>query len=330
MTAISNEETPESTIMFRRITSALFYGIASFLITVVNKVVLTTYQFPSFQALGLGQLIATIVVLFLGKKLKFINFPSLETSTFRKIWPLPMIYTGNMIFGLGGTKELSLPMFTVLRRFSILMTMIAEFYILDVKPSLSVQFSVYTMIIGTMIAASNDLAFNLNGYVFVLLNDVFTAANGVYMKKKLDSKELGKYGLMFYNSLFMLVPALVLAYVTNDLQKAYEYNQWGNIYFLSQFLLSCFMGFILSYSVILCTQYNSALATTVIGCLKNMCVTYLGMIIGGDYIFSVVNFIGINLSVFGSLVYTYVTFKKPDKPMYVPVSSELSNKMEIV
>lgn len=327
---IESEENQNNTKMFQRISSAIFYGIASFMITVVNKTVLTTYMFPSFQVLGIGQLLATIIVLFLAKKLKIVDFPPLERTTFAKIWPLPAIYIGNMIFGLGGTKELSLPMFTVLRRFSILMTMIAEFYILEVRPSFSVQFSVYMMILGAIIAASNDLAFNFNGYLFVLLNDVFTAANGVYVKKKLDSKELGKYGLMYYNSLFMLLPALFISYITDDLINAYNYNQWTDVYFLIQFLLSCVMGFILAYSVILCTFYNSALTTTIIGCLKNICVTYLGMIIGGDYIFSIVNFIGINLSVLGSLIYTYVTFKRKDSPSYVPLTSEKSNKMEIV
>ncbi|KAF2899371.1 hypothetical protein ILUMI_06814 [Ignelater luminosus] len=318
-------------IFMKKICSALFYGVASFMITVVNKTVLTSYGFPSFQVLGLGQMTASIVVLFAAKKLRIVKFPDFELNTFGKIWPLPLIYIGNMLFGLAGTKELSLPMFTALRRFSILMTMIAELYILGIKPSCSVQFSVYTMVFGAIIAASNDLAFNLQGYVFVLLNDFFTATNGVYMKKKLDSKELGKYGLMFYNSLFMIIPTIFFAFYTGDLDNAYEYKSWGDTFFLIQFLTSCVMGFILSYSVILCTYYNSALTTTIIGCLKNICVTYLGMVIGGDYIFSWINFVGLNLSVIGSLVYTYVTFKRKEPtPPYTALAAEKSTKMDIV
>ena len=72
-----------------------------------------------------------------------------------------------MIFGLGGTQHLSLPMLIALRRFTILMVMIMEFYILDYKPKISVQISVYLMILGAIIAALNDLAFNLKVQVIL-------------------------------------------------------------------------------------------------------------------------------------------------------------------
>lgn len=321
-----SKERAEYTEFMLKILAALFYGISSFMIMVVNKSVLTNYHFPSFQVVGIGQMVATVIILRIGKLLKIISFPDLSTETFRKIWPLPLMYLGNMVFGLGGTQNLSLPMLTVLRRFSILMTMIGEFYILKVSPKTSVQLSVYLMIFGSAVAAINDLAFNLKGYIYVLLNDFFTAGNGVMMKKKLESKDLGKYGLMFYNSLFMLLPATLFAWQTGDLAAVKSFPGWTDPFFTIQFSLSCVFGFILTFSTVLCMHYNSALTTTIVGCLKNIMITYMGMFIGGDYQYSPANFIGLNISVVGSLVYSKVTFSKSQAksiktPSSLPVTS---------
>ena len=124
--ASPSKEKAEYSELLKKILSALFYGVSSFMIMVINKTVLTKYQFPSFQVLGIGQMIATVIILNVGRLLKIIQFPDLTSDTFRKIWPLPLMYLGNMVFGLGGTQNLSLPMMTVLRRFSILMTMIGR------------------------------------------------------------------------------------------------------------------------------------------------------------------------------------------------------------
>lgn len=319
--ALEAEAEAHQAQMSRKILSAVFYALASFMITVVNKTVLTSYAFPSYQVLGLGQMVATIVVLWSSRQAHLLKFPPLDRGIARRIWPLPLIYMGNMATGLGGTKELSLPMFTALRRFSILMTMILERFVLGIHASWPVQCSVLAMVGGALLAAADDVTFSITGYTLVLLNDGFTAANGVYMKKKLDAKDLGKYGLMYYNALFMIVPAAVVAWHTGDLDASAAYPHWNDVLFLAQFLMSCVMGFVLSYSVMLCTQYNSALTTTIIGCLKNILVTYLGMIIGGDYVYSWLNFVGLNISVLASLIYTYVTFKRKPASSYASLSN---------
>ena len=71
-------------------------------------------------------MLATIILLSAGRHFKVVDFPYYTHDVLSKIWPLPLIYIGNQVLGLGGTKMLSLPMFIVLRRFSIFMTMVGE------------------------------------------------------------------------------------------------------------------------------------------------------------------------------------------------------------
>lgn len=323
---IQQHSRPVTVSLYLRITSAIAYGIASFVIVVVNKVILTHYKFPSPQTLGLGQMVATLIILQGGKSLNIITFCGFSRSLPSKIWPLPALYLGNLISGLDGTKHLNLPMFTVLRRFTILLTMFAEYFILRVVASNAIIISVIAMIGGAVVAAINDLAFDARGYTSVILNDCFTAGNNVYYKKMLQTKDIGRYGLIFYNVLLMIIPLFAIAYLTGELQLGLNFDQWLDVGFLCSFLSSCVMGFVLMYTTVLCTQYNSALTTTIIGCLKNMLVTYAGMVIGGDYVYSLTNFMGINISMIGSIFYTYLTFaQKESKPSTSADAKEINH-----
>ncbi|XP_027508881.1 UDP-N-acetylglucosamine/UDP-glucose/GDP-mannose transporter isoform X2 [Corapipo altera] len=273
-----------------RVLSALFYGTCSFLIVLVNKALLSAYSFPSPVFLGIGQMATTILILYVSKLNNIVHFPDFDKSIPVKLFPLPLIYVGNHISGLSSTSKLR-------KRYP-----------------LSIIVSVFAIILGAFIAAGSDLSFNLEGYIFVLLNDIFTAANGVYTKQKIDPKELGKYGVLFYNACFMVVPTVIISFSTGDFQQAIHFQHWTNFLFLFQFTLSCLLGFLLMYSTVLCSHYNSALTTTVVGAIKNISIAYIGMLIGGDYIFSVLNFIGLNICMAGGLRYSFLTLRGSSQP----------------
>ncbi|XP_077200673.1 nucleotide sugar transporter SLC35D2 isoform X3 [Paroedura picta] len=261
-------------------------------------------------------MVTTILILYVSKLNKIIHFPDFDKNIPKKLFPLPLIYVGNHISGLSSTSKLSLPMFTVLRKFTIPLTLLLEVIILGKRYSLSVVLSVFAILLGAFIAAGSDLAFSLGGYTSVFLNDIFTAANGVYTKQKIDPKELGKYGVIFYNACFMVIPTVLISFFTGDFQQVTDFKQWTNILFIVQFLLSCILGFLLMYSTVLCSHYNSALTTTVVGAIKNVSIAYIGMLIGGDYIFSMLNFIGLNICMAGGLRYSFLTIQGQDSPKH--------------
>lgn len=131
----NNNIAPSETLAsswLQRVGSATFYCVGSFIITLSNKAVLTSFGFPSSEVLGLAQLVTTVVCLLAAHLSGAIRIPMLTMDIFTQVWPLPGLFLGNLLFGLGAMQFLSLPIFISLRRFTIAMTMAAEVFILGV------------------------------------------------------------------------------------------------------------------------------------------------------------------------------------------------------
>ena len=47
-----------------------------------------------------------------------------------------------------------------------------------------------------------------------------------------------------------------------------EFDHWHEPMFAVQLVMACVLGFFVNYSTMLCTMYNSALTTSIVGVMK--------------------------------------------------------------
>ncbi len=65
-----------------------------------------------------------------------------------------------------------------------------------------------------------------------------------------------------------IVMLCLLALQPAEVEAVRAFPLWGDARFVATFALAAVMGSVLNYATFLCTVNNSALTTTVIGCLK--------------------------------------------------------------
>eukprot|EP00548_Thalassiothrix_antarctica_P004696 CAMPEP_0194143780 /NCGR_PEP_ID=MMETSP0152-20130528/12886_1 /TAXON_ID=1049557 /ORGANISM="Thalassiothrix antarctica, Strain L6-D1" /LENGTH=395 /DNA_ID=CAMNT_0038843329 /DNA_START=115 /DNA_END=1302 /DNA_ORIENTATION=- len=290
---------------FTKLSAAFSYGITSIAIQLVNKITLTTYEFPSANAVALAQCVFVVVALSLGKAFGYIQYPSITYASIKAVMPLPLIQILNVSCGLFGTKAISIPMFTTLRRISVPLTLLSEVYLLKLPVSRRVKLSVALLMAGAVVAAMNDLSFDATGYAAIFTSAVATTAYGTLSKVKLSS--MTKWEVLYINSI-VSIPffSLLLNLNRNTMSQLYDFPSWSDPWFLLFFLMTSCLGFWLNFFILFNTQVNGPLSTTVVGTTKNIFTTYAGMLgsIGGDYVFSWPNFIGLNVSMGGALCYS--------------------------
>eukprot|EP00240_Pyramimonas_obovata_P013334 CAMPEP_0118936694 /NCGR_PEP_ID=MMETSP1169-20130426/20044_1 /TAXON_ID=36882 /ORGANISM="Pyramimonas obovata, Strain CCMP722" /LENGTH=242 /DNA_ID=CAMNT_0006880041 /DNA_START=724 /DNA_END=1452 /DNA_ORIENTATION=- len=191
--------------------------------------------------------------------------------------------------------------------------MIAEYLVAGITPTRQIAASVMLLCSGAVIAVT-DFSVTYDSVGMILVANLCQALTTVISKQKMEIKDgLGTYGLLMYNSMYSLMcflPFFTYGKLHAELEEALTHNDWGKPMFVVLFFFSCAMASMLNFSILLCTKVNSALTTMVIGVIKNLVTTYLGMFVGNDYTFTWFNFSGVNVSVLGSIVYTWIKYNE--------------------
>nr|CDS19594.1 UDP glucuronic acid:UDP N acetylgalactosamine [Echinococcus granulosus] len=264
---------------------------------------LVVVGFPSSIFLAASQMCITFVVLLSFSLCGFVKVPKPSQTLILRIIPFSCIYAVDVTMGLAGTGAISLPLFSALRRISNFFILFGERYFFGKRHSVLTHVALVTMITGAFVAASGDINFDPIGYSFIFINNLSTAAKGLLTKSRLSKHNFSSTTLLFYNSIFMFPFMTFLAVYTGAIQPVVEFSLWTNGFFVAGFIFSCLAAVTLQFLTFECTRLTSALTTSVVGVMKNTIVSYGGMFVGGDYVFTVVNFCGVTIGTIGAITY---------------------------
>lgn len=284
------------------------------LIIIANKYVLSVYNFNYPGLLTLAHMISSVFFLDLMKSKKLVSYPDFKWDVAYKVLPITVCFLLNIVISAMALRLVNVPMFTTLRRLTLVFVMVTQRFLNKTVPSQGSVISVFVMMLGALIAGWGDLAFDLLGYLLVLINNIATALNLSLMKKiassALGSADESNFGVVYYNSLLSIPMLLVFClFNDNEFARARSFEFYSDPGFLLAFFSSALMAFGINYSTFWCTTVNSPLTTSVTGQAKNVLTNVLSIIIFGvDCTASLV--IGLSIGLFGGFMYAWVKYKE--------------------
>lgn len=304
--------TPEEHSCVFKTVAALVQAISSIGTQLLNKITLTTYAFPSANLLGLAHCVVPVMGLTIGKHV-FGYHDLYPNITWARIWstmPLPLFRVMSLGLSLVGAKALSIPMYIVLRGLAVPMSLFCEVYILDMPASRDVILSLIVLMTGIVIAAMSDLAFDAIGYAALIVSAIASTACVVLSKQILSGEnERTKLEIVWIESA-VNAPLFALVTFCNPITSGKVWNElvnfsyWQDVPFWLAFFGSACFQFFYTFGILFNVQVNGPLASIVVAATKNILTFYVGMLpLFGDYVFSWINFIGLNISMAGALWY---------------------------
>ncbi|XP_005102388.1 UDP-galactose/UDP-glucose transporter 7 [Aplysia californica] len=305
---ISSEDSRSLETAFKGIVAAVFYGVCSVSSAFVSKALMDTLDFDYPVTIMVAQMIFTIVVLELLSIFRIIELQAFTLKRGLSFAAPSFFYGTNAVLALTALSHMNIAMYGVLKRCVPLSTMLLSVIVLKKGfPSRKTTSAVVLLTTGCVIAGYGDLGFNLTAYICGIGSN-FTQALYLLLVQKFSERHVSVVETLQLNS-FNTLPLLTLvALVNGELFAVHSYPKLTELQFLLMFFMAISVGMLLNYSLFLCTSLTSALTTSVVGGLKALVQTLLGLVTFGGVSHNMATFVGISMNLSGGIGYIWARY----------------------
>ncbi|XP_054724083.1 uncharacterized protein LOC129234194 isoform X1 [Uloborus diversus] len=283
--------------------SAILYGICSTSMAFTNKAVITSFNFDFPFFIMACQMMICMTFLEVLRILNIINVPKYSFQTGKSFaWP-SFFYALHSITALHALGGMSVPMYAAVKRCAPIVTLALSVIMMKKEtPKFRVVFAVVFISVGCILASIGDLKFDIQAYGYGAIS---VLVQGLYLtlsEKCLEN--LSTLHVLYINS-FNTIPFFVIMSFVLEAQEITIAEKFSDCAFLLCFGIQTCMGALLNYSLFLCTAKNSAVTTSLVGVLKSVLQTLIGLFTFGGVELNVMTIFGLSLNLFGGILYSY-------------------------
>ncbi|KAJ7257883.1 hypothetical protein B0H12DRAFT_1110413 [Mycena haematopus] len=285
------------------------YCMASILMTVINKFVVSGVNFSMNFLLLCIQSMVCIGCVVLVKKAGIISFRDFDMQDARAWFPISFMLVTVIYTGSKSLQFLSIPVYTIFKNLTIILIAYGEVFWFGGRVTGLTFISFIFMVISSVIAAwsdvsgaladsmptgstgfsaaslhlvAKDVVQNLNvGYMWMLMNCLTSAAYVLSMRKRIKVTGFSDWDSMFYNNLLSIPVLAVFSFVVEDWGSenlARNFPPQTRHVLLSAIAFSGASAVGISFTTAWCIRTTSSTTYSMVGALNKLPVAASGML----------------------------------------------------
>ncbi|KAG6629100.1 GDP-mannose transporter GONST2-like [Carya illinoinensis] len=266
--------------------SGTAYCISSCSMILLNKIVLSSYNFNAGISLMFYQnLISTVVVVALGL-CRAVSVEKLNWKLIRVWLPVNVIFTGMLVSGMYSLKYINIAMVTILKNMTNILTAIGELYIFRKHQNQKVWTAMFLMIISAVSGGITDLSFDAVGYAWQIMNCVLTASYSLTLRRVMDeakkstkSGSLNEVSMVLLNNLLSLPFAIFLIILLGEWEYVINVEVTKLPMFWVVATASGLLGLAISFTSMWFLNQTSPTTYSLVGSLNKIPISVAGLVL---------------------------------------------------
>ncbi|KZV38199.1 hypothetical protein F511_40379 [Dorcoceras hygrometricum] len=266
--------------------SGIAYSVSSCSMILVNKYVLSSYNFNAGISLMLYQNVVSVVVVSI---LRLLGMITVEPLTWRliKVWlPVNVIFVGMLITSMFSLKYINVAMVTVLKNVTNVITAIGEMYLFNKQHDKRVWAALFLMIVSAISGGLTDLSFHAVGYTWQFINCFLTASYSLTLRRVMDtakqvtkSGELSEFSMVLLNNSLSLPLGIFLIFVFKEVDYLLQTPLLRLPTFWLVMTLSGFLGLAISFTSMWFLHQTGATTYSLVGSLNKIPLSVAGILL---------------------------------------------------